>query len=323
MMTIEPRTRREDILFSATTTMGNPLWVAGGAGCLWQQRDQDGKRKIMVLADGRAEPRRVELEGAQHFPTPLSDRKNIVVLNELPGVEQLIRIPLDGDGPAVVLAERRTMEIPGVAHENVLVRSADGAMVPIQVSKFVQETSRANAVIIRMHHGPVTAKAQTRLYLAFGVQIIHVANRKPHGVQDLLAACDYAHTTLKVPRGRVVVFGVSDAAAIAVEAALLHPERIGMLAVIGLLGLPRNAVVYRHASTAALRVFGFHGETDRLGTPEHGRAVLEESFGPDALLPPRGMWHVFPGEDHALRLDRSHAAVHATILHELGLIECP
>ncbi|MGH7958908.1 MAG: hypothetical protein ACREH8_18125, partial [Opitutaceae bacterium] len=39
LMTIEPRTRREDILFSATTTMGNPLWVAGGAGCLWQQRD--------------------------------------------------------------------------------------------------------------------------------------------------------------------------------------------------------------------------------------------------------------------------------------------
>jgi len=323
LMTIEPRTHREDILFSATTDIANPMWVAGGAGCLWQQRDRDGKRKITVLANGRAEPRRVELDGAQHFPTPLSDGKNIVVLNELPGVEQLVRIPPDGDGPAVVLAERRSTEIPGVTHENVLVRSADGTMVAIKVSKFAQEKSRANAVIIRMHHGPVTAKGQTRLYLAFGVQIIHVANRKPHGVQDLLAACDYAHTTLKVPRERIVVFGASDAAGIAVEAALLRPEKIGILAVIGLLGSPRNAVVYRHSSTAALRVFGFHGETDRLGTPEHGRAILEDAFGPDALLLPRGMWHVFAGEDHALRLDRSHAAVHATILHALGVIDCP
>ncbi len=327
LMSLEPETQREEILYSAPTDIENPMWVAGGTGRLWQQQDREGKRKIMISSNRLAEPRRVELDGAQHFPTPLADAKSMVVLNALPDAEQLIRIPLDSDRPAAVLAEHRFGRIPGGTHESVLVRSADGAIIPIQVESFAQGTSHANAVIIRLHHGPVAAKRQTQLYLAHGVQIIHVANRRPHGAEDLLTACEYARKTLKVPRERIVVFGASDAAGIAVATAMQHPEKMGLLAVIGLLGLPRNADVSRATANsapglAALRFFGFHGETDRYAPPEHARQVLEDALGPEAVVPPRGLWHVFPGEDHALRLDRSHAAVHATILHALGLIEC-
>lgn len=71
-----------------------------------------------------------------------------------------------------------------------------------------------------------------------------------------------------------------------------------------------------------MRVLAFHGEKDRVVAPMRGREVIEKSPGADALLPPRGTWHVFPNEDHPLHLDESQAVIFATVLRELGLIEC-
>jgi pimeloyl-ACP methyl ester carboxylesterase len=128
---------------------------------------------------------------------------------------------------------------------------------------------------------------------------------------------------MQVPRERIVLFGASDRAAAALEAAQRRPESIGMVVVQGVLGAPvlaRDAD--REERLRAIRVLAFHGEHDRKCTPGRAREAIENAMGRAALRPPRGLWHVFPGEDHGLRSDAPHAAIHATILHELGLVDC-
>jgi hypothetical protein len=149
---------------------------------------------------------------------------------------------------------------------------------------------------------------------AFSVYRSHEAVRR--------ASNDYVKTVLKVPRECIVVIGASTAVKVVLQAALLRPNTMGMPTVIGTMSPPDLPDNSRRRDGAALRILGFHGEKDRLVSPAHGRRVLEETFGRKALLPPRGMWHVFPNEDHTLYRDESLAVVHAPILRKPGLIEC-
>ncbi len=166
--------------------------------------------------------------------------------------------------------------------------------------------------------------AETQLYLAHGLHVIQIGNRKPDGALDLMAACDYAHSVLQVPRERIVVLAGSTATTVALEAALRRPDGMGILALTGVMSAPAETAESIHPVTPRFRLLAFHGEKDRSISPEAARAILEQLVGASALRPPHGLWHVFPAENHSLnQFDSSVATIHATILRELGLIQEP
>lgn len=327
LTSLDPIADREEVLFTSSPDafLLRPAWLPGGAGYLWHQREIDGTQRILISLQGQREPRVIALDGALEFRMFLPEQKSMVVSQTSPAVNQFVQIPLGGSSSVTVLGGADS-GLQEVLHQSARVRSADGVMVPILVTRVSDGSERANAVFIRMYGGiPAlwATWAETRLFLKHGVHLIQVSYRKLHGVQDLLAACDYAENVLKVPRERIVVLGASTASTVVIEAALRRPNSVGILAVVGVIGGgPRKPAGTEVSKGSKPRLLAFHGEKDRTMAPENGRAILENLFGAEALLPPQGLWHVFPGEDHTLKRDKSLAVVYATILRDLGVIEC-
>ena len=320
---IDRRTQCCEVLFSGLLGVRNPLWLPGEGGCLWDGLAADKQRRMFVSVKGVSEPRPIPLDGLLSWRCFLPDGKGMIVLQESSAVNRLARVSLDGGGLTSVIAANQPASISAVEHKRIEVRTSTGDCIAIQVSTVTDVRRRANAAFIRLHGGQVEwggeRWAETQLYLEYGVDVIQVAFRGlDHGANDLIAALDYARSVLGVPSERIVALGASTPAASVVHAAQLHPEKIG---IVGIIGLYKEPQLPRPLTTASLHVFGFHGERDRTVAPEIARNLLEMAFGEDALRPPRGLWHVFQGEDHALTRDESFAKIHATILRQLGLIE--
>lgn len=272
------------------------------------------------------EPKRIPLSGEANWRSFLPGGREMIVMEETSAVSRLVRIALDGSSEPMEFASNRAANVAAVEHSRVVVKTTLGED-SILVSKTTDPQRRANAVFIRVHGGPVRwgyeRWAETQLYLEHGVDVIqveqHSRERGGH-VELLVAALDYARETLGVPRERIVVHAASTPAGTVLHTAQEHPEKIGIIALIALYREPLP--MRRLEAAGALRVLGFHGGSDSVMAPDEARMFLETAFGKEALRPPRGMWHVFAGEPHSLVRDESHAAIHATILHLLGLAEC-
>jgi pimeloyl-ACP methyl ester carboxylesterase len=164
--------------------------------------------------------------------------------------------------------------------------------------------------------------AQTQTFLKYGVNVIHIANRKGHGASDVVSACRYAQKEIGVPVARTVVLGGSTGASIALEAAKLDPNAFGILAVFGVMDSESTPGQTERLLPSGFRLLAFHGEKDSMFSPASARTILEQTFGMRALSPPNGLWHVFENEDHSLHLETSQAAIVATILHVLRVADC-
>jgi hypothetical protein len=327
IVSLEPQTQRRKVLFSTAAEISELRSLPGGKDFLWNERDANGLEKMFVSATSPVVPRSIPLEFSAHWRGFQPDGMYVVVMEDSSSVRRLVRADMYGSRPALVLAADRPANIGAVEHKFVEVRRSDGTMGAILVSKATEAGRRANAVFIRAHGGYVQwgeeRWAETQLYLEHGVDVIQVQRSGGSDInqeKDVIAACDYARTVLGVTRERTVVLAASTPAGAVLHAAQRHPEKMGIIAIIGLykepLGLPPST------GSASLRVLGFHGGDDLGVPPAAARSLLEEAFGKGALEPLRGVWHVFAGESHTLARDESHAVIHATILHQLGLIEC-
>lgn len=328
VLSIDLRTQRQEALAVNPARLREPHWLPDGTGILWSERDVGKVRRKLIAAvetKGPVEPRPVPLDGVVSWRSFSPDGRNMIVLQESSLVNRLMRVALDGSEPPVEIAANRPAPIVGVEHRRVEVPTSDGRKAAFVVARVTDPLRRANAVFIRMDGETVgwggERWAEAQLYLEHGVDFISVERRDADPeANDLTVALDYAHHALAVPCERIAVLGASTAATPVVTVALRHPEKLGIAAVIGLY---KTQMLPRTHGTASLRVLGFHGGEDRSVPPEMGRELLEEAFGEEALRPPRGLWHVFPEEPHTLARDESFAAIYATILHELGLAECP
>ncbi len=321
---IDPCTKRREVLATGPMWVRDARWLPDAGGCLFFGRSFARLRRLFVLSKGAAGPRPIAMDGVVSWRSFLPDGKSMIVMEESSAVSRLMRVALDGTGPVVEIAANRPASISGIEHKRVEVVTSEGEKVALLVSHNTDAKRHANAVFIRAHGGLVQwgeeRWAETQLYLEHGVDVIQVERRVSDAKQagDLIAALDYARTTLGVPRERIVVLAASTPAAAVVRAAQLHPEKVGVIGIIGLYKEPSLPPSLSQAA-ASLRVLGFHGEQDRTIPPEVAQNFIEKAFGEDALRPPRGLWHVFAGEPHTLARDESHAAIHATILHLLGL----
>ena len=81
--------------------------------------------------------------------------------------------------------------------------------------------------------------------------------------QALLEELIARETARGIPHGRIVLAGFSQGGAIALQAALRHPERLaGILALSTYLPLERKLEEERHAANRDLPIFMAHGEYD-------------------------------------------------------------
>jgi hypothetical protein len=115
----------------------------------------------------------------------------------------------------------------------------------------------------------------------------------------------------------------SDGATLAVGAALIRPDHIGILALASLPTLPKGWQGYGSAANSRPQLMlAWHGGKDRHLAPDRARLLLESAFGAAELTPLSKHLHVIEDEDHVLHLDSTWVLVHATILEQLGLIAC-
>lgn len=337
----DPVEGTESILFSWKLDLRSPAWLPPGQGYIFQ-RLQNGTGDLFVGSekDG-VEPRRLPLDGISDFREVLPDGKTLVVTHRSVGPVEILRVPLDASKPEV-LATANLSALGSVSPEQVFVPSFDGMKIPLLVWRSTNANEKSRTVVVRVHgnlHGaedPVWQE-DIQMYLKHGVDFIGVNYRGSSGygsafgkagtdeqrARDILAACDYANSVLGIPYERVVVLGHSNGATIGLGAALIDPDRMGILVLASLPGLPRGW--QRYTSSEAKRpqvVLAMHGEKDRHLPPPLARALIEKVFGQDVLTPLSKHWQILPDEDHVLHLDNSWAVVHATILRQLGLISC-
>jgi predicted esterase len=255
-----------------------------------------------------------------------SDGGSVIASEVSPSASRLVRIDMRS-GNVTVLASDESFRGSTVSHRATMIRAADGTPVPIWVSSLADSRARANAAVICVNGGTEIYLrserwAETQTLLKYGVNVIHIANRKGNGASDVVSACRYAQKELGVPVARTVVLGGSTGASIALDAAVLDPTACGILAVYGVMGSESMPGQTERPPPPGLRLLAFHGGKDSIISPENARMILEQTLGRRTLSPPNGLWHVFENEDHSLHLETSQAAVVATILHVLGVTDC-
>jgi len=290
---------------------------------VWHEREPDGTQAILIGKIGSTMAKRFLLDGTLNFRAFLPETQTIVAAYNSLKENALFTFPFDQSSPPVLVAGSQCPSCPDSTHEKIDLRDAAGQKIPIILSRAARDKKYADAAIIRLHGGiPATnGWEQTQLSVNHGVHALHLVIREPTATADLLQACDYAHAVLGVPRDRIVILGASTASRFVLEACIVGPEKFGIAVVIGV-GNPPQVVGPSHGGKVP-RLFAFHGENDRTIAPARAKSIIEAALGTEILRSQRGIWHVFPGEDHSLRRIESHATIYSLLLSELGAYPRP
>jgi hypothetical protein len=333
----------ERVMFSERADLRSPAWLPPGYGFLFQKY-QDGIEDLYMSPEiPGSKLRRLVPDGTSNYLGLLVGGQAIAVTHRGQESMQILKVSLD-DRSSKVLASAHLSALGSVTPQRVDITSFDGMKVPILVWRSPFGKSESRSVVIRVHanlHAVETPLWQEdiQIYLKHGVDFIGVNYRGLPGYgndsanagdnqyqgqsRDVVAACDYARTVLKIPVDRIVLLGHSNGAKIAVGAALMAPQSMGILVLVSLPGLPKDWITYGHPGQQRPgMVLALHGERDQMLSPDRARALIEKALGPDALVPRSKRWQVIPNEDHVLHLDQSWAFVHSTIMGELHLVSC-
>ena len=201
-------------------------------------------------------------------------------------------------------------EIPG---RTVWVPSFDGLRVPLIEYRSTSPLSTP-AAIVYVHGGARTSRATTgwledkQVALREGIDWLDVNYRGSSGFgkafheagttvdqgRDVLAAVEYAHSTLRVPYRAIAIFGESDGASIALAAARCGPSHIGILFLIGLTHFDDSGMGCPFTGTPS-RIIFVHFKYDT-NTISEARSLLEEGLEPMKLIGPRYAEYEFDDE---------------------------
>jgi dipeptidyl aminopeptidase/acylaminoacyl peptidase len=337
LVELEEGTGLERVLLHWKDDIRTPAWLSDHGGYVFQ-RLQNGAGDLFVGSDVGGAPQRLPLDGVADIRGISSDGKSIVALHRGETPSELLQVPLDGGVPRV-LASANSSALPMARPEEVYISSFDGLKIPLLVWRSPFAKPNARAAVVRVHptiHGaelPVWQE-EIQMYLKHGVDFIGVNYRGSSGYgaafeaagnseqrsRDLIAACDYAHSSLGVPYDRIVLLGNSNGSNLALGAALIQPDHIGILALPALAGMPERWRTYTGGKRGSMQVFAFHGENDRHLPARIAKQMIEAALGEDALSPTSEHWRILKDDDHFLHLDRSWAIVHSMILRRLGLM---
>jgi len=298
-----------------------PSWIPDGSGVIWHEREPDGMLRL--------HSRRFHERSVTSFPSRASseltgfsaDSSHLVVKRISTVENEFCRMNLDNPPETTTLIGSEGKG--GILSWKKLPKSgSDGKEIVVSVSK---PRSDLKGLIIRMHGGPNplfdNIWPETQLFLSYGLLVVNVPNDHSTGAADLANLGRTLAQEYGIPASRTMIIGESSSAGLVLETALLDPEFLGAIAIVGVLE-PHMARIQRPQQLSQrIEVLAFHGEFDNISSPDNIHRGLVEILGAERLTPPNGLWYVFKNEGHSLREDSSLAIFYSTLLNTLGLLD--
>jgi len=223
-----------------------------------------------------------------------------------------------------------------LAAERVDLRSRDGLRIPAYLWRAPRTPGRPPAAVIRVHGGPAVQADRgwdrtIRYLVNAGYDVIQLNYRGSTGygasfelapgeecarVNDILAAWGFARDSLGVPARRIVLFGHSYGALLAMKAGVRLPPDAGAVVLVSLGGSWESGPCGRPAPRphGGPRVLAFHGTSDIGLSPGEAREAVTRHFGAEVFRRPGAYWRVFPEEGHTFRRNGTWAEVYAAIV---------
>jgi dipeptidyl aminopeptidase/acylaminoacyl peptidase len=327
--------RTERILFSADSGIRSPVWLERNHGYLFQW-SRFGTEGLFLGSEKKGTlPKCLISNGTSRFVERLSADDRIAIAHRSETSVELLSVNVESLNQKIIAAAN-VSALGRTVPQRATVTSSDGTKIPILFWRSPNKRTGSRALVIRVRATPHDADSSMwqediQMYLKHGMDFMSVNYRGSTGYgthfeeaggqkersQDVLAACEYAHSTLGVPYERIALLGHSNGATIALGAALISPRHMGFLFLASLPGLPKDWQTYGNAQGRRPFVIAFHGEKDTILSPSAAHRLIERVFGP-GVLDPTSNWHVIADEDHVLHLPSSWAYVHSSLLQIVG-----
>jgi dipeptidyl aminopeptidase/acylaminoacyl peptidase len=320
-------TLKRSALVRSSSRLASPTWLPNGKNFCFQRVDGNSETLLLMdQASGTLTPLK-NLGGTNDIRGIFPDGHAVVLAHRGRGPMALFALPLSGERPKLIYGSH-SMSLPAVKAEPVTARADNGTQVPLVV--WLAQAGRGEpAAVIRVRGGIGTIQLpvweeHVQIFIKHGIHFIGLNNRGEGATpqqlrEDVLAAIQYAHRTLRVPYERIVVLGHSSGAGLAAATCLANQDRCGILVLVAF-GAVREDL--RSAKPKGLqgRLLLFYPAYD--STPRG--AVLQNlkaAFGDKTLNDPRTSFYQFP-DDHNLNNPRSWAAVYSAILAQFNFATC-
>jgi pimeloyl-ACP methyl ester carboxylesterase len=330
LVALEPETQRISPLITMDGDIDHPVFLSSdelafsrvvhGNSVLLVLSPSTGKTNAMPFQDGHAELMPTLVLGRLVFVNHIGTRTP----------RGLFRVSLDGGEPQLVTRQPGYPAIVGVEPERILIRDTAGAGLHSYLWKPTQ-TIKSPGMVIRIP-GPANADSERSRFSGTVQYVIRqghyavVLGRVPYdsvegtlpgkvreaSLRQIDGILDFAHTRLKIPPERIVLWGSSVGAVLAIETAARRPHAVGALLLQGVPAMAARKDTHTHLIVAA-----FHGEFDDF-SPLQARALLSRVFGDRALQEFPGRFEIVPYEGHGLRRRTSRARMAAALIQMLS-----
>jgi dipeptidyl aminopeptidase/acylaminoacyl peptidase len=324
---VDTRTFKRSIVTRSWSRIGSPTWLPNGRRFCFQRFD---KNSVKLIVNDRTSRRSIELKdlgGINDIRGTLPDSNTVVVAHRGHGPVALFSLSLTGNQPMVVYSSN-SRSLPLVRAVSAFAVAEDGARVPLLVWRAPLALGEPT-VVIRVHGGGGAAQLPVweehiQLFVKHGFHFVGVNYRSEAASDqqrrdDVLAAIEYAHRTLRVAYDRIVILGHSSGAGLAAAACVARPDRCGVLVLVAF-GKVEDALLSKQPRQQHVRLILFYPAYD--STPRF--AVVENlktAFGDRILEDPRTSLYQFP-DDHNLMYPKSWAAVYSAILAQFHSGSC-
>jgi pimeloyl-ACP methyl ester carboxylesterase len=311
----------------------SPAYTANGERIILHV-NYDGERQVLALnRTSKALQMIGPLDGVGTFVGSIRDSDTLFIAHNGR------RTPLHLD-PTTLLSPELLASLTGSQHtpsgrggQRVTITSSGGARIPAYLWRAASSVERDRSLVIRVHGGPAAQAVNVwdgtiQLLLQWGFDVLLLNYRGSVGygasfeqeasveaqLADIVAARRFAENQLRIPRRRIALFGYSYGASLVIQTAMTEPNGFGCFVLAGVL-----AAEPRRPPTRGLRcLLVFQGSRDEHQTPIQARSYLEETFGREALTPPRGNFRVFAGEGHGFSRPSSWAELYLSIICSVG-----
>ncbi len=215
--------------------------------------------------------------------------------------------------PAFCAPRRAELQSPTSFLE--MVKSSDGVEIPTIVRPASPTGKQSDVVLIDVHGGPHLEEDLSWNLLSAvvgrnGIEVVAPNYRGSSGfgadferagdlasrTEDVLAVCRYVRRT-HGKSTRVVLFGTSYGAAVAVTASVSEPNCADALVLVSL--LPHAMTGIAPARTS-IRILAFHGVHD-INSGKEAQTQLERIFGPGVFDTSSNEFRAFASEGHVFR----------------------
>lgn len=320
-------TLKRSALVRSSSRIASPTWLPNGNSFCFQRFDKSAATLILTDRESGNLIHLKNLGGVNDIRGILPDGDAVVLAHSGYGPVALFALPLTGEPPKLIYASH-SASLPAVKAESVSTLTDKGIRVPLVVW-LAQVGEGEPAAVIRVRGGIGTVQLPVweehiQLFIKHGIHFIGVNYRSEAATaqqrrEDVLAAIQYAHRTLRVPYERIVVLGHSSGAGLAAATCLAHQNRCGILVLVAFGAVGEDLRSERREGSHA-RLLLFYPAYD--STPRY--AVLQNlkaAFGAEILNDPRTSLYQFP-DDHNLMYPRSWAAVYSAVLAQFHSGTC-